>query len=105
MSKEGAELRRLADNIDSLSLKTDAEQYGKIMDALKDKEDEFAKLAEETADHVANRTKVMEGGLAEAGAEVESTGTGMNSADVQYKWNGKTYNLSMSIHEVKESQE
>ncbi len=45
-SQEGYEMRRLANSIDNLALNADAVQYSKIMDALKDKEDEFAKLAE-----------------------------------------------------------
>ena len=101
MSREGAELRRLAESIDSLSLKTDAEQYSKIMDALQDKEDEFAKLAEETMDHVSHITEVMKNGLTGMGCTIESADANMTTADVQYQWNGKTYNINLKIDEVK----
>ena len=100
-SKEGYELRRLANSIDNLALNADAVQYSKIMDALKDKEDEFAKLAEETMDHVSHITEVMKNGLTGMGCTVESTDANMNSSDVQYQWNGKTYNINLKIDEVK----
>ena len=60
MSKEGAELRKLSESIDALSLKSDAEEYGKIMDALANQNDEFTRLAEETQTHVSHITEVME---------------------------------------------
>jgi predicted GTPase len=100
-SKEGYELRRLANSIDNLSLNADAVQYSKIMDALKDKEDQFAKLAEETVDHMDKITETIKTGLSGIGCNVESTANSMNTADVQYNHKGKTYNINFRIEEVK----
>jgi len=100
-SQEGYEMRRLANSIDNLALNADAVQYSKIMDALKDKEDEFAKLAEETVDHMSKISETIKTGLSDLGCNVESTENSMNSADVQYNHNGKRYNINFRIEEVK----
>jgi hypothetical protein len=101
MSKEGAELRRLSESIDALSLKSDAEEYGKIMDALANKNDNFTRLAEETQTHVSHITEVMQKGLNELGCTVESADAHINSSDLQYQYKGRTYNLTIKIDEVK----
>ena len=101
MSKEGAELRRLSESIDALSLKSDAEEYGKIMDALANQNDNFTRLAEETQTHVSHITEVMQKGLNELGCTVESADAHINSSDLQYQYKGRTYNLTIKIDEVK----
>ncbi len=46
-------------------------------------------------------SETIKTGLSDLGCNVESTENSMNSADVQYNHNGKTYNINFRIEEVK----
>ncbi len=84
VSKEGTFLKDLANKIEGLGASTSNEEYGRIMSAMMEKEEQFEKIEEEI--------DVVQSKLEES---LKSMGAEFDPVDDSFMFNGKKYFVSI----------